>query len=61
MTDRRPPIPILALYSHLTDRDKLLLAPLDEHKILTTDQIARLHVQALPGHSPPSQRGLGPR
>jgi hypothetical protein len=38
---------LLALYPHLTIRDRTLLAQLDEHLVLTTDQIHRLHFQAL--------------
>lgn len=38
---------LLALYPHLTARDRTLLALLDEHRVLTTDQIYRLQFRAL--------------
>ncbi len=38
---------LLTLYPHLTTRDRALLALLDEHLVLTTDQIHRLQYQAL--------------
>jgi hypothetical protein len=38
---------LLALYSHLTSRDRNLLALLDEHLVLTTTQVHRLHYRAL--------------
>ncbi|MFC4071903.1 replication-relaxation family protein [Actinoplanes subglobosus] len=38
---------MLAFYSRLTDRDLHILQLLDEHRVLTTDQIARLHFTAL--------------
>src|SRR2546423_10602302 len=38
---------LLALYPHLTIRDRALLAQLDEHQVLTTPQVHRLHYQAL--------------
>jgi Replication-relaxation len=38
---------LLALYPHLTPRDRNLLALLDEHRVLTTGQIHRLHFRAL--------------
>ena len=37
---------LLALYPHLTPRDRNLLALLDEHQVLTTSQIHRLHYRA---------------
>jgi hypothetical protein len=37
---------MLAFYSHLTERDLHILALLDEHRVLTTDQLARLHFTA---------------
>jgi hypothetical protein len=37
----------LALYHHLTPRDRNLLTLLDEHLVLTTDQVHRLHYQAM--------------
>jgi hypothetical protein len=37
---------LLDLYPHLTPRDRHLLALLDEHQVLTTDQIQRLYFQA---------------
>ncbi|BEL05725.1 hypothetical protein Q0Z83_039160 [Actinoplanes sichuanensis] len=37
---------MLAFYSHLTERDLNILALLDEHRVLTTDQITRLHFTA---------------
>ncbi|SBV24709.1 Replication-relaxation [Micromonospora krabiensis] len=39
-----PPRPdgLLAIYPHITDRDRHLLHLLDEHHVLTTDQIHRL-------------------
>jgi hypothetical protein len=37
---------MLAFYSHLTERDLHILALLDEHRVLTTDQITRLHFTA---------------
>lgn len=33
---------LLAIYPHITGRDRLLLQLLDEHQVLTTDQIHRL-------------------
>jgi hypothetical protein len=38
---------MLAFYAHLTERDLRILALLDEHRVLTTDQIARLHFTAI--------------
>jgi hypothetical protein len=38
---------MLAFYAHLTERDLRILALLDEHRVLTTDQIARLHFTAV--------------
>jgi hypothetical protein len=38
---------MLAFYAHLTERDLHILALLDEHRVLTTDQIARLHFTAV--------------
>ncbi|MEV4283537.1 replication-relaxation family protein [Actinoplanes xinjiangensis] len=37
---------MLAFYAHLTERDLHILALLDEHRVLTTDQITRLHFTA---------------
>ncbi|MDG4834810.1 replication-relaxation family protein [Solwaraspora sp. WMMD1047] len=37
----------LALYNHLTPRDRSLLALLDEQLVLTTDQVHRLHYRAM--------------
>lgn len=37
---------LLALYHRLTPRDRNLLAQLDEHLVLTTDQVHRLHYRA---------------
>ncbi|MBX7267571.1 replication-relaxation family protein [Micromonospora sp. Llam7] len=37
----------LALYHRLTPRDRNLLALLDEHLVLTTDQVHRLHYRAM--------------
>ncbi|MFI2664118.1 replication-relaxation family protein [Micromonospora carbonacea] len=37
---------LLALYPHITDRDRLLLQLLDDHQVLTTDQIHRMLFQA---------------
>src|SRR5689334_1225268 len=37
----------LALHHRMTPRDRTLLAQLDEHLVLTTDQIHRLHYQAV--------------
>src|SRR5689334_4554169 len=37
----------LALYAHLTPRDRTLLALLDHHRVLTTGQIHRLQYSAL--------------
>lgn len=37
----------LALHHRMTPRDRNLLAQLDEHLVLTTDQIHRLHYRAL--------------
>ncbi|MFY1703042.1 replication-relaxation family protein [Micromonospora sp. WMMA1923] len=33
---------LLAIYPHITDRDRLLLQLLDDHQVLTTDQIHRM-------------------
>ncbi len=38
---------LLALYPHLTVRDRTLLALLDQHLVLTTGQIHRLHYRAV--------------
>lgn len=38
---------MLAFYAHLTERDLHILELLDEHRVLTTDQIARLHFTAV--------------
>lgn len=37
-----PTYDLLAVYPHLTDRDRQLLHLLDDHQVLTTDQIQRL-------------------
>ncbi|MDI5936856.1 replication-relaxation family protein [Micromonospora sp. DH15] len=37
---------LLALYPHITGRDRLLLQLLDDHQVLTTDQIHRMLFQA---------------
>jgi hypothetical protein len=37
---------LLAHYARLTDRDRAILAILDEHRVLTTDQITRLFFNA---------------
>jgi hypothetical protein len=34
------------MYSHLTDRDRLLLARLDEHRVLTNSQIRQIGIAA---------------
>ncbi|GGN94072.1 hypothetical protein GCM10010112_83030 [Actinoplanes lobatus] len=34
---------LLAFYTHLTPRDRAILTLLDEHRVLTADQIMRLH------------------
>jgi hypothetical protein len=38
---------LLAHYARLTDRDRAILALLDEHRTFTTEQIARLHFDAV--------------
>jgi hypothetical protein len=40
-------INVLALYHRMTLRDRNLLTLLDEHLVLTTDQVHRLHYQAV--------------
>ncbi|MGC5332818.1 replication-relaxation family protein [Micromonospora sp. DT62] len=37
---------LLAIYPHITSRDRLLLQLLDDHQVLTTDQIHRMLFQA---------------
>src|SRR5690349_1969131 len=37
----------LALHHRMTPRDRTLLAQLDEHQVLTTDQVHRLHYRAV--------------
>ncbi|WP_229070810.1 replication-relaxation family protein [Actinoplanes sp. DH11] len=34
---------LLTFYAHLTDRDRAVLSTLDEHRVMTTDQLTRLH------------------
>ncbi|WP_238015012.1 replication-relaxation family protein [Dactylosporangium sp. AC04546] len=47
MPTSSPATRLLALYPHLTTRDRALLALLDEHRVLTSDQIMRLQFQAM--------------
>lgn len=46
MTSTRSVHGQLALYPHLTHRDKQIMQLLDEHQVMTTDQIARLFFHA---------------
>jgi hypothetical protein len=45
-TPQRPHSGLLDVYPHLTLRDRQLLALLDDHQVLTTDQVHRLLFQA---------------
>src|SRR5690348_3714688 len=47
MTRSASTINPLALHHRTTPRDRSLLALLDEHQVLTTDQVHRLHYQAV--------------
>ena len=47
MPTRNSATELLAMYPHLTPRDRSVMALLDEHQALRTDQVHRLHFQAL--------------